>query len=65
MNNEQLQEMKRRELYVERALAIVTIAAQPPNPSFLSALEQFIEGTLSLEVLERNVDILQYLDANR
>lgn len=53
---------EQRRRHVERAMAMVTTAAQEPNTSFRVALEQFIAGELSLEELERHVDALIYLE---
>ena len=58
-----ISECEQRKLHVERALAIVTTAAQAPNSAFMAALDQFISGELSLTELEENVDKQQYLNA--
>ena len=55
-------ELRRR--HVERALAVVTSAAEEPNTAFQAALEQFIAGELSLDELERHVDELEYLEVS-
>lgn len=64
VNEQYLKECATRRLYVERALAIVTTAAQAPNALFMDALEQFVDGTLSLEELEHNVNQFNYLKIN-
>ena len=64
VNEQHISDIKTRRLFVERALAIVTTAAQAPNSLFMHGLEQFIAGEISLEELERNVDQFQYLNSN-
>lgn len=46
---------------VERALAIVSSAAEDPDEVFKGALESYISGKLTLEELEDRVDRLEYL----
>lgn len=58
-NSSDLCEARRKS--VERALAIVSSAAEEPDEIFKEALEPYISGKLTLEELEDRIDRLEYL----
>ena len=51
-----------RRKVVARSLAISCTAANAPTESFMRALDEYVEGTLSLEQLNENIDAMMYLD---
>lgn len=46
---------------VERCLAILLTATEGPNEMFMDALEEYIEGRISLSEMEKRVDRLEYI----
>ena len=48
---------------VQRATAIIMTATKGPDEVFLEALENYINGEITLEELETNVDNLKYIEA--
>ena len=54
-------EKEERRKSVARCLAILLTATEGPNELFMDALEGYIEGSISLEELEKRVDRLEYI----
>ena len=50
-----------RKKSVERCLAILLTATEGPDELFMDALEQYVDGSLSLAELEQRVDRLEYI----
>ena len=46
---------------VQKCLAILLTATKGPNDLFMQALDSYIEGTLSLDEMEKKVDLLEYI----
>lgn len=46
---------------VERALAVVLSATNGPDEAFLGVLDDYIDGKISLEEMEKRVDRLEYI----
>lgn len=62
INIEHIETCEVRRRRVERALAVLYTATNGPNALFMDALEQYIEGSITLVELEQNVDNLVYLE---
>ena len=62
INVEHLDTFEARKKYVERTLAILYTATNGPNQTFMKVLEQYIEGAITLDELERRVDQLEFLE---
>ena len=62
MTEEMIKEMEFRRKVVARSLAISCTAANAPTESFMRALDEYVEGTLTLEQLNENIDAMMYLD---
>ena len=61
INSNYLNDYENRRKSVERALAIVLSATNGPDKTFMNALNDYIEGKITLSELEQNVDSLSYL----
>ena len=53
---------EKRRRSVERCLAILLTATEGPNEMFMDALEEYIEGRISLSEMEKRVDRLEYIE---
>lgn len=63
INSNYIDECEKRQKSVERALAIVLSATNGPDKTFMNALNDYIEGKITLAEIEHNVDSLAYLEA--
>lgn len=61
INSNYLNYYENRRKSVERALAIILSATNGPDKTFMNALNDYIEGKITLSELEQNVDSLSYL----
>ena len=61
INSNYINDYENRRKSVERALAIVFSATNGPDKTFMNALNDYIEGKITLSELEQNVDSLSYL----
>ena len=61
INTNYIADCEKRQKSVERALAIVFSATNGPDKTFMNALNDYIEGKITLSELEQNVDSLSYL----
>ena len=62
INSNYIDECEKRQKSVERALAIVLSATNGPDKTFMNALNDYIEGKVTLVEIEHNVDSLAYLE---
>ena len=60
-NSNYINDYENRRKSVERALAIILSATNGPDKTFMNALNDYIEGKITLSELEQNVDSLSYL----
>ena len=56
--------MEQRRSAVAKSLAISCTAAAAPTESFMKALDEFIQGTLSLDQLNQNIDNMMYIEGD-
>ena len=63
INVNYINDYENRRKSVERALAIVFSATNGPDKTFMNALNDYIEGKITLSEIEHNVDSLAYLEA--
>ena len=61
INTNYIADCEKRQKSVERALAIIFSATNGPDKTFMNALNDYIEGKITLSELEQNVDSLSYL----
>ena len=61
INSNYINDYENRRKSVERALAIILSATNGPDKTFMNALNDYIEGKITLAELEQNVDELYYL----
>lgn len=61
INSNYINDYENRRKSVERALAIILSATNGPDKIFMNALNDYIEGKITLSELEQNVDSLSYL----
>ena len=61
INGNYINDYENRRKSVERALAIILSATNGPDKTFMNALNDYIEGKITLSELEQNVDSLSYL----
>jgi len=61
ISEEYLKGCEERRKSVERALAIVLSATNGPDETFLGVLDDYIDGKISLEEIERRVNGLEYI----
>lgn len=61
INSNYINDYENRRKSVERALAIILSATNGPDKTFMNALNDYIEGEITLSELEQNVDSLSYL----
>lgn len=61
INSNYINDYENRRKNVERALAIILSATNGPDKTFMNALNDYIEGKITLSELEQNVDSLSYL----
>ena len=61
INSNYINDYENRRKSVERALAIILSATNGPDKTFMNALNDYIEGKITLSELEQNVDSLSYL----
>ena len=61
INGNYINDYENRRKSVERALAIILSATNGPDKIFMNALNDYIEGKITLSELEQNVDSLSYL----
>lgn len=61
INSNYINDYENRRKSVERALAIILSATNGPDKTFMNALNDYIEGKITLSELEQNVDSLYYL----
>ena len=61
INSNYINDYENRRKSVERALAIILSATNGPDKTFMNALNDYIEGKITLPELEQNVDSLSYL----
>ena len=61
INSNYINDYENRRKSVERALAIILSATNRPDKTFMNALNDYIEGKITLSELEQNVDSLSYL----
>lgn len=54
-------EFEKRRKNVERAMAILLTSTNGPDERFMEALEDYINGHITLEEMEAKVDGLEYL----
>ena len=63
INSNYINDYENRRKSVERALAIILSATNGPDKTFMNALNDYIEGKITLSEIEHNVDSLAYLEA--
>ena len=63
INSNYINDYENRRKSVERALAIILSATNGPDKTFMNALNDYIEGKITLAEIEHNVDSLAYLEA--
>ena len=61
INSNYINDYENRINSVERSLAIILSATNGPDKTFMNALNDYIEGEITLSELEQNVDSLSYL----
>lgn len=61
INSNYINDYENRRKSVERTLAIILSATNGPDKTFMNALNDYIEGKITLSELEQNVDSLSYL----
>lgn len=61
INSNYINDYENRRKSVERALAIILSATNGPDKTFMNALNDYIEGKITLSELEQNVDSPSYL----
>ena len=61
INSNYINDYENRRKSVERALAIILSATNGPDKTFMNALNDYIEGKITLSELEQKVGSLSYL----
>ena len=56
-----MDDTEKRRKSVERTMAIMLTATNGPDEVFMQVLENYINGQITLEEMEENVDQLKYL----
>lgn len=62
LNQSYLEECKERRKSVENAMSIMLSATNGPDELFLSVLESYISGKITLEEMENHINRFDYLE---
>lgn len=61
LNQRYLEECKERKKSVENAMSIMVSATNGPDELFLSVLDSYISGKITLEEMEERINRFEYL----